>query len=357
VTTQATDAAPAPPPPIVQEALAQQALRAAELLVLERAAAAAVAGPLRAQLVTIQRAAIRAWIAAFGSTGAPGDPIRAAAIVADVRGRLARVDTSSAAALQDYARRAVNLGAAQAIRDTGTTLTVDELAPAVDDVTARIVAGLQQDVRGRLAAAENALGTAGDGGFADIDAAVAKARRGTATAERSAVSAVHGGATAGRAAVADAIGVDMLWLAEPDACTTCLGFAGRLAPAGQPFDLAHAATFTDKPHLWPPGPLEHPPAHPHCRCQAVPYLGHAPGAPDPSLPEALQREAQRSILRGWSLPTESGPERVRAARKLLARNPKAPASVKAYSRRAVVAGRFPTRAVLHRGAGGVKTKP
>jgi hypothetical protein len=149
----------------------------------------------------------------------------------------------------------------------------------------------------------------------------------------------------------------MLWLAEPDACVTCQGFAGRIAAAGQPFDIAFASIFTDKPHLWPAGPVEHPPAHPSCRCECVVWLGVAPGATGPSLPEALQREAQRSILKGWSLPSESGAERIRAARKALARNPAAPASVKAYSRRAVTAGRFPTRTVPHYSRPAAKTKP
>lgn len=347
MTTQTAETAPPPQPAAVQASNAQQALRAAELLALEQAAVHAVTWPLRARLVAVQRAAMKAWIKSFGSLNAPGDPIRAAVVAAEVRRLLADITISPAAALDGYTQQALALGVAQAARMTGMHATVDSIGAAVDAPTARIVAALDQTVTAALADAETAVGQISGEAFSQVDAALSKARRAIPKAAAATVTAVNGAGNAGKSAVAQAIGADLLWLAEPDCCTTCAGFAGRLAPAGQPFDIRLASTFTDSPHLWPPGPVEQPPAHPHCRCELVPWLGVEPGATGPSLPEALQREARRAILKGWSLPSESNAERIRAARKLLARHPAAPKTVLAYSRRAVAAGQFPNRNVPH----------
>ena len=157
------------------------------------------------------------------------------------------------------------------------------------------------------------------------------------------VQAVNGAANAGITAVADDLGAQRLWFAEPDACLSCQGMAGRLADPGEPFNAAFASTFTPKPRIWPPGPIETCPLHPHCRCRVSPYLG-AVGA-GTNLPAALRREAQRAVLKGWSLPSESGPERVRAAQQLLNRGVSAPKSVQAYARAAVRRGHFTTRTV------------
>jgi hypothetical protein len=340
-----------------------------ELLALEQAAANAITALLRPRLVAVQRSATRAWIGAFGSLDSPGDPIRAAAIAAQVRGGLAQIRVSASGPLADYAQRALELGVRQAVAEVNApgvrlearvlpgavstaarrmTMTADSIGATVDAPTARLVAGLDQTVAAALGDAERAVAQVGGGSFAEVDAALAKAHRAVPKASATVVTAINGAANAGKRAVADELGAELLVLAEPDCCTTCAGLAGRTTPAGQPFDAKFAFTFTDSPHIWPEGPLEQPAWHPHCRCECVPYLGTAPGATGPSLPEALQREARRAILKGWSLPSESGPERIRAARKVLARNVAAPASVKAYARRAVNAGRFPTRDVPHR---------
>lgn len=348
MTTQATDTAPAPPPAAVQASNAAQALRAAELLLLERAAVTAVTGPLRAQLVAVQRLAVRAWIRKFGSLRGPGDPIRAAAVTTEVQGALARVRVDGSAVLGGYTQRALVLGVQQGAREAGVNMTAHSIGATVDLSTARIVAGLDQAVAAAIADAEQAVSKAAGGTFAEVDAALGKAHAAVPRAAAATVTAVNGGANAGRRAVADELGAALLDLAEPDCCTTCAGLAGRTAAAGQPFDSRFLLTFTDKPHIWPDGPLHQPPWHPHCRCECVIYLGVQSGATGLSLPEALQREARRAIYKGWSLPSESGPERIRAARKLLARNAVAPTTVKAYARRAVAAGKFPNRTVPHR---------
>jgi hypothetical protein len=347
MTAQATEATPAPQPAAVQASNAAQALRAVEVLALERAAVRAVTAPLRARLVAVQRAAVRAWIAAFGSLDTPGDPVRSADVAAQVRGDLSRIRVDASTVLHGYMQRALDLGVRQGAHTAGVSPAARDIAATVNTSTARTVAGLDQAIAAGITAADAAVGRVSGGTFTDLNEALAEAHRAVPRAAAATVTAVHGAANAGKAAVADAFGAGLLWLVEPDCCTSCAGFAGRIAPAGQPFDTKLAYTFTDKPRIWPPGPVEHPGLHPSCRCECVPYLGVEAGASGPSLPAVLQREARRAILKGWSLPSESGAERIRAARKALARNPVAPKSVKAYSRRAVAAGRFPDRNVPH----------
>lgn len=100
---------------------------------------------------------------------------------------------------------------------------------------------------------------------------------------------------------------------ERDACVECQSRGG---------DTGEAATG------------DPPPFHPRCRCELQEYV-------DEAVPKALKREAVRSVLRGFSLPSESEAARLRAAKELLRKKPTAPASVKAYAERAVREGRFP----------------
>lgn len=143
---------------------------------------------------------------------------------------------------------------------------------------------------------------------------------------------VNGAGNAGSTAVADAAGVATVWIAETNACVECLAYSGRTAGPGKTFP--GGLTYGAKSYN--PEPVAYPPRHPNCRCTVEP-LG------DESFAAALRREADRSVLRGFSLESESMKTRVDAAERLLARDPSAPASVKAYARRAVKAGEFPTR--------------
>lgn len=143
---------------------------------------------------------------------------------------------------------------------------------------------------------------------------------------------VNGASNAAVTAVSDAAGVATVWIAETNACVECLAYSGRVAKSGKTFP--GGLTYGAKSYN--PDPIAYPPRHPNCRCSVEP-LG------DPSFAAALRREADRSVLRGFSLESESMKVRVDAADRLLANDPTAPASVKAYARRAVKAGEFPTR--------------
>lgn len=82
----------------------------------------------------------------------------------------------------------------------------------------------------------------------------------------------------------------------------------------------------------------------NCRCQVSVWLGSLSGQPD--LPERLKHEAARSVLKGWSLPSESNTVRLQAARALLRRGGRGlPKSVQEEAARAVARGRFTSRTV------------
>lgn len=123
----------------------------------------------------------------------------------------------------------------------------------------------------------------------------------------------------------------LVWVAETNACVHCLAYSGRTLVAGEdwPEGLTYGAS---SPHA----PGKTPPLHPNCRCTLEPLV-------DPSYAEALRREADRSVLRGFSLESESMRVRVDAAKRLLDNGVDAPKSVIAYAERSVKVGKFGTR--------------
>ena len=123
----------------------------------------------------------------------------------------------------------------------------------------------------------------------------------------------------------------LIWQPERDACVRCLKYAGQYRTAAGEFK---AGQSFDPSAPRPEGTLPGPPLHPRCRCE----LAVIPKKAAESNSEALQREAQRSILKGWALESESDAARVRAAQALLASNVVAPKSVIAETRRRLKAG-------------------
>jgi hypothetical protein len=120
----------------------------------------------------------------------------------------------------------------------------------------------------------------------------------------------------------------LMWVPERDACARCLRYAGlRLLrrgdqfPGGLSFDPAQDTTDAPK--------LAGPPLHPHCRCE----LQTVTKGDSEQASQALVREANRSILKGFALDSESQASRRRAAEKLLGSGVQAPKSVKADARR------------------------
>lgn len=152
------------------------------------------------------------------------------------------------------------------------------------------------------------------------------------TLSRDVATLVNAGGNAGSTAVADAAGRPTVWIAETNACVECLAYSGQVAEPGDAFP--GGLTYGAKSYN--PGGVVHPPRHPNCRCTVEPLLA-------PEYADALRREADRSVLRGFSLESESMKVRVDAAARLLDNGVKAPKSVVQFARRAVAAGEFPTR--------------
>lgn len=161
--------------------------------------------------------------------------------------------------------------------------------------------------------------------LAPLLGAAAKVKRDTTTLVSS----------AGNAGVVEAArqgGGDVVWVAETNACVHCLAYSGQVVAAGKAFPKGLSYVGTN-PY---DAPGKHPPLHPNCRC-TLEVLN------EPTYADALKREADRSVLRGFSLESESMRVRVEAARQLLERGVDAPKSVIKYAEQQVAAGKFATR--------------
>ena len=135
-------------------------------------------------------------------------------------------------------------------------------------------------------------------------------------------------------------GAQKVWVAERDACVSCAAYAGLVVDEDTDFP---GGLSWDPKQRGRSEPLAGPPLHPHCRCRLAPWRDEWAQPGVASMPEALRREAWRSVARGWSLPTESNAARIRAARELLRTGVKLPKSVLEFADRAVRAGRFQDR--------------
>lgn len=144
--------------------------------------------------------------------------------------------------------------------------------------------------------------------------------------------AVNRAGNEGTTAVADAAGLPTVWVAETDACVHCLAYAGQVCKPGGTFP--GGLTYGRKSYY--PSRIATPPRHPRCRCTVEPLISAEYAA-------TLKREADRSVLRGFSLESESMAVRVDAADRLLKKGVTAPKSVKSYASRAVREGAFPNR--------------
>lgn len=150
--------------------------------------------------------------------------------------------------------------------------------------------------------------------------------------KRDVTTLVNAAGNAGTTAVADAAGIPTVWVAETNACVDCLAYSGEVADPGKTFP--GGLTFGAKPRSTQA--VTHPPLHPNCRCTVEPLQSAEYAV-------ALRREAERSVLRGFSLESESMKTRLDAAGRLIENGVDAPKSVVAYARRSIKAGEFATR--------------
>ncbi|MEU7240316.1 hypothetical protein [Streptomyces sparsogenes] len=306
-------------------------------------------GNLDDDFTELVRRTLAAWTAAFGNAGgdATSDPALRrilAAVRAAVRRLLEPLGPQAQRALEESLVDAVMLGASQHTafvrdatgRSTGTPLPrprrpLRDAAARVRGIVAdrrdRALAMLRPTVARRWSQVMTGIGTA----------------RGALSAVRSHITWVVGQAVnEGLIAGIRAIGAQKLWVAERDACVRCAAYAGLVADVGDDFP---GGLSWDPQQRGQGDPLPAPPLHPHCRCRVVAWRDEWAEPGVLPFPEALRREARRSIARGFSLPTESNAARIRAARELLRRGANLPRSVEAYAATAVAAGRFTSRSV------------
>jgi hypothetical protein len=340
----------------------------AAVLALELQAARALSGPLRARLVVLARTVRSQWPSRTGAAATPVDAALRARAVDEMRAVAVQVDASQIeAAVIRAANRASLLGDTHAnaqvalqkfgppspfvrIAEAAGAPAPAAMGPATElQKPVRAVAGAAgdtatvhlQDAAKALAAAETP---------AEAQAAVAAAGQAAEALDVAMAWAVNRAANDAVRAHAARLGAKTMWVAERDACVVCLALSGHLADPNQGEGFDEEATFGkpgSAPPVWPPGhPLTAPPRHPRCRCHLVVWLGSAPG--QPNLPSTLRHEARRSILRGFSRPSEPHRIRVAAAGRLLDTGAAdMPKSVRAYAATAVAVGRFPTRDVPH----------
>lgn len=316
---------------------------------LEEVIASHALGDTADKFDALQRRSLTAWVTAFGGVQSePGDLARLRRLLATIRAAVRRLlgplAPRAQRALTARLADAVELGAqqhaayvaqaggkrarrftthaSQALRNTAT-----RIADAVTDRCDRALTLLQPRIANRWTRVVTGIGAA-----------------------RSALSAVRGhiawtvgqAVNEGLTAGIRAVGARKLWVSERDACVSCAAYAGLIADVGTEFP---GGLSWDPNQRGRTEPLAAPPLHPHCRCRVVAWKTEWAVEGVPSLPEALRREARRSIARGWSLPTESGAARIRAARELLRTGAGLPKSVEEFAALAVQAGRFTDRTV------------
>jgi hypothetical protein len=360
---------------------------------LEQAAVTAVAGPLRTAVQQLFAWLLASWARAFGKPKTAAEGTRFTALMADLAARITGIPVDAVPVLRDYAGRARRLGVAQGAREAGVPQVPASLE--LGDATVQAIEAAARNARAKLVEAATLARAKDTGTLGDVQRRISAMHQAAAILERAARTTANDELNAGIAEVAKATGARLVWAAERDACVTCLALSGHVVDVGQPFNwrLTFGAKAYEPMAYNPAGklvpvPLLRPPRHPNCRCRVSPWRGHdaegalsvthdwadaiqeaqargdqvavdaarkaAAAAADSAafdLPAALRREAERSVLRGDALPSESENVRLQAADRLLARigaakNSRAPsgwpvpASVKQRAKRAVKRGAF-----------------
>jgi hypothetical protein len=316
---------------------------------LEETIAEAALGQAENSFSTLLQRSLTVWVTGFGGTQAePTDAGLLRRILATIRSAVRRIlgpiAPRAQRALDQVLSDAVTLGARQhaayvsdasgrrsrafpARPGRGLRTAAARIADVVNERRDRALTLLQPRIANRWSRIAAGIGTA----------------RGALSAARAHIAWTVGQAVnEGLLAGIRAVGARKLWVSERDACVSCAAYAGLTADVGDDFP---GGLSWDPQQRDRTGPLPAPPLHPNCRCRVVAWKDSWAVDGVPSLPEALRREARRSIARGWSLPTESGAARIRAARELLRTGAGLPKSVEEFAALAVRAGRFQDRTV------------
>lgn len=322
---------------------------AQELVAAEDAAASRVGSKPRSAIGRMVAWLASTWTLRFGSIDNPAPSDSIPDLIERMQARLDELDLEIRKPLIEHANRALALGIRQGYQEVGgvpeniarirTVLLSSEIVAEAARVSLRTARQIE------IAQTATALfRTRPQLRYADAATVTAIAEQAVTLNEAGARWAVNRANNQGIDVVARQLGAGTIWVAERDGCVICLAYSGQVAPVGMPFppDLTFGDRKPSKP--WPGGVLWYPPRHPNCRCSTRPVAGFDLPT-ERAFADALKREARRSIVRGFSLPTESEGVRLRAADRLLRRGADLPQTVQEYGRRAVRRGRFPDRSV------------
>lgn len=324
---------------------------------LEHAAVAAASREIRNRMETVSHWLAQRWVAEFGALTEEADPDRLQPLLRELRSKLAALRLDPTRVILLWGDRALALGVSQASDEIGVAVP---LTPELGEDSLAAAAHAARAVDERLRAADRLLTVIRASKHDDVVPGLAAAHAAVSDVERAARWVVNREVNHGSHQVAETLFTDLMWVAERDGCVVCLALSGHVAAYGTYFD--EHATFGTKPPMavYPPGNLNRPPRHWGCRCRVTPFIGHdTEGALTASIPgwhkgersasealsESLKREARRSILKGWSLESESEAVRLAAADRLLQKGANLPKTVEAEARKAVNAGRFKSREV------------
>lgn len=282
-----------------------------QTLDLEQKAAARISGPLGDLFSDLAKALAATYLKATGNLTTPVPAAARDGLRGTIRKLLdayaAKILASSPqlrARLHDSIRQGLTLGARTLPKARPVLAPSKALTAAVDR--------LERAMRADLADAADFAANSRLDRYPDVTAMLAKANAAANRAEATTRWVANRSVTEGITAAAEHQGVPRMWVAERDACLTCLAYAGHIVGPGEQFPagLTYGGSWEVRE------PLEGPPAHHNCRCRLTPWLGTEPPYLGVQLPTALKREAERSVLTGASA-YASQAARLRAADQLL----------------------------------------
>lgn len=297
-----------------------------EVQAYEDATQAQVTDDFAASMAAASATIIGAWVAASLVTGIV--PREILALIARVYGQ---ISPSMRQALADRVDRGIAIGARQAHRITGTT---GEPPSAAQDVSlTRVVDHIDTRASMRVQQAVKLSRVLDITSRPNVLLVTSTAHRAVTTAQADTAWAANRAVSEGQAAGALAAGMDLIWMAERDACLHCLAHAGLVVHPGNLFPAG--ISFDPEGSKLPAVP--YPPLHPHCRCRIRVF-----NPDDMVFAESLRREAERSVARGFSN-YASRPRRVAAAGAVVATSNRLPKTVLARAARDVRLGSFSGR--------------
>lgn len=309
-------------------------IHADAVLLAEEQAASKAAGPLREALAAVRNAFTQRWRRHFGPITARADQQSGPQFQAYMRDLADALAVVTPGPVGDVFTTVVAdahvLGQRQARAELG--LPVGKLvAPRLSMATQQNIGHAVDQATVKVRKAEALTRTYRRGDFSTVRGVLAVAEQGGNQLDGAARTLVNEGVRDGVATVATSVGARLLWIAERDSCLTCTALAGHLSDRETGL-FGDGTGFGGRPAQFAGDHFVGPPAHEHCRCRVTPWLDseqqdlrdriprqRASALTDPTLPEALRREAERSVLLGFALPSEPTSVRAKAAQLLLDR--------------------------------------